>query len=155
MHGVRAARLLELRDASPLAQAVDGQRALSVDDAELDLVAVVLEARDLDPARRDRPEVAVPANGLGPVGRLEVQRVGERSLGLLAEERPVREHREVGLVAAQSRGLRRRDSVPAPRPRDAVDADLTPERTRVDRGRLPQTAALGGPDVPRLPAANG
>jgi hypothetical protein len=152
--GVRRVRPLELGNAAPVALPVDRQGALAVDDAQLDLLARVTEASDLDPPGRDRPEVAAAADGFRPVRRLELERGRERRLRRDAEQRSVRQNDELRLVAAEVRTLGGRDCVPAAGARNPVDADLAPERPRVERLRPPidEPAALGELLVERLAA---
>src|SRR5207245_4124041 len=65
-HGVRPLGPLELGYAAERAQPVDRQRPLTVDDRQVDRVAVDLlrELDDVDPPRRDGPQFALAAHGL-------------------------------------------------------------------------------------------
>src|SRR5712691_940581 len=151
---VAVAESLQLGDAAKDPRPVDGQRPLAADDGQLDLLALdVLGQLDhLDPARRDRPQLRAAAHGLGAVRWLERERVGQRHLFRLAQQRPVGQDDELGAVAFRARSLGRGHFVPAARAGDAVDADLAPVRARVEIGlRRPDEAALLGElDVQRL-----
>ena len=103
---------------------------------EIDLVSLGGEGDDLDPAGGNRPHVIALADGLSPVGRLDLRldRIGQgREVGvpllLVDDQRTVGERDEANFVTADTRCLGGDDDVPAARarrrhlPREALERD--------------------------------
>src|ERR1043166_1075751 len=144
MRGAEAlADLLELRDGAEAALAVDRERPLAAGGDQLDLLAPRLDLGDLDSARSDGPDLAVAADALGPVRRVDrfLHGLGEDTervvrLVFVDQQVAVRQRDEVHFVAGGAGGPGGRYRVPAARSRDAVDADSAPVRPRIDGRRL-------------------
>jgi hypothetical protein len=114
------AQLFELRNAAEDRHPVDPDRLPVAGLCQLDHVAVGLELGDLDPQRRDGPELVRLPDRVRAVRRYQLalhclcKRV-ERGIAflLLDEQRAIRESDEIDLVAGHVRRLGRDDGVPA------------------------------------------